>query len=83
MEAWGTPDAYRDLMRVIRYKRIGEPDDIGRACVWVASDDSDSIHGSGLSVDGGMTLYPGLKPAADRSWQGNPKDGRRRIQCGW
>ena len=29
MEAWGTPEAYRELMKLIPYKRIGEPDDIG------------------------------------------------------
>jgi glucose 1-dehydrogenase len=61
MEAWGTPEAYRDLMRLIPYKRIGEPDDIGRACVWLASDDSDYIHGASIFVDGGMTLYPGFE----------------------
>jgi glucose 1-dehydrogenase len=61
MEAWGTPEAYRDLMKLIPYKRIGEPDDIGRACVWLASDDSDYIHGATMFVDGGMTLYPGFE----------------------
>lgn len=61
MQAWGTPDAYRELMRLIPYKRIGEPDDIGRACVWLASDDSDYVHGASLFVDGGMTLYPGFE----------------------
>lgn len=61
MQAWGTPEAYRELMKLIPYKRIGEPDDIGRACVWLASDDSDYIHGATLFVDGGMTLYPGFE----------------------
>jgi glucose 1-dehydrogenase len=61
MEAWGTPEAYRDLMKLIPYKRIGEPDDIGRAAVWLASDDSDYIHGASIFVDGGMTLYPGFE----------------------
>ena len=61
MEAWGTPEAYRELMKLIPYKRIGEPDDIGRACVWLASDDSDYIHGASVFVDGGMTLYPGFE----------------------
>jgi hypothetical protein len=54
MEAWGTPEAYRELMKLIPYKRIGEPEDIGRACVWLASDDSDYVHGTTLFVDGGM-----------------------------
>src|SRR5438105_3809766 len=61
MEAWGTPEAYRELMKLIPYKRIGEPEDIGRAAVWLASDDSDYIHGATIFVDGGMTLYPGYE----------------------
>jgi glucose 1-dehydrogenase len=61
MEAWGTPEAYRELMKLIPYKRIGEPEDIGRACVWLASDDSDYVHGTTIFVDGGMTLYPGFE----------------------
>ena len=61
MSAWGTPEAYRELMKLIPYKRIGEPDDIGRAAVWLASDDSDYIHGASIFVDGGMTLYPGFE----------------------
>jgi glucose 1-dehydrogenase len=61
MEAWGTPEAYADLMKLIPYKRIGEPDDIGRAVVWLSSDDSDYIHGANIYVDGGMTLYPGFE----------------------
>ena len=56
--AWSTPDAYEALLRLIPYKRIGEPEDIGRAAVWLASDDSDYVTGTSLYVDGGMTLYP-------------------------
>ena len=59
--AWSTPEAYDALLRLIPYKRIGEPDDIGRAAVWLASDDSDYITGATLFVDGGMTLYPGFE----------------------
>jgi glucose 1-dehydrogenase len=61
MEAWGTPQAYAELMRLVPYKRIGEPEDIGRAAVWLASDYSDYINGICLYVDGGMTLYPGFE----------------------
>jgi glucose 1-dehydrogenase len=61
MEAWGTVEAYRSLMKLVPYKRIGEPDDIGRVAVWLASDDSDYIHGTTIFVDGGMTLYPGFE----------------------
>jgi len=56
--AWSTPEAYEALMRLVPYKRIGEPEDIARAAVWLASDDSDYVNGVTLFVDGGMTLYP-------------------------
>jgi glucose 1-dehydrogenase len=55
---WSTPEAYEALMRLVPYKRIGEPEDIARAAVWLASDDSDYVNGVTLFVDGGMTLYP-------------------------
>ena len=61
MQAWDTPEAYNDLLKLIPYKRIGEPDDIGRAAVWLASDYADYITGTSLFVDGGMTLYPGFE----------------------
>jgi glucose 1-dehydrogenase len=47
-------------MTLVPYKRIGEPDDVARAAVWLASDDSDYVVGAALFVDGGMTLYPGF-----------------------
>ncbi|HEX2603780.1 MAG TPA: SDR family oxidoreductase [Oxalicibacterium sp.] len=59
-EAWETPAAYQALMTLVPYGRIGEPDDIARAAVWLASDDSDYVVGTTLYVDGGMTLYPGF-----------------------
>jgi glucose 1-dehydrogenase len=59
--AWETPEAYKDLMKLIPYKRIGEPEDIGQAAVWLASDYADYITGTNLYVDGGMTLYPGFE----------------------
>ena len=60
-DAWKTPEAYKDLMKLIPYKRIGEPEDIGQAAVWLASDYADYITGTNLYVDGGMTLYPGFE----------------------
>jgi glucose 1-dehydrogenase len=56
--AWNTPAAYASLLRHIPYQRIGEPEDIGRAAVMLASDLSDYITGASIFVDGGMTLYP-------------------------
>jgi glucose 1-dehydrogenase len=58
--AWQTPEAYVRLMTLVPYQRIGEPEDIGRAAVWLASDASDYVTGTSLFVDGGMTLFPGF-----------------------
>lgn len=59
-QAWSTSEAYADLMTLVPYKRIGEPDDIAQAAVWLASDAADYVTGATLFVDGGMTLYPGF-----------------------
>jgi glucose 1-dehydrogenase len=56
--AWSTPEAYRQLMTLVPYKRIGEAEEIARAVVWLASDQSDYVVGATLFVDGGMTLFP-------------------------
>jgi glucose 1-dehydrogenase len=56
--AWSTPEALAQLLRLIPYGRIGQPEDIGRVAAWLVSDDADYIHGQTLFVDGGMTLYP-------------------------
>ena len=58
--AWETPEAYRDLMTLVPYKRIGEPEDIAQAVAWLVSDAADYVTGATLFVDGGMTLYPGF-----------------------
>jgi glucose 1-dehydrogenase len=58
--AWQTKAAYDRLMTLVPYGRIGEPEDIARAAVWLASDHSDYVVGTTLFVDGGMTLYPGF-----------------------
>jgi glucose 1-dehydrogenase len=58
--AWRTKEAYDQLMMLVPYGRIGEPEDIARAAVWLASDHSDYVVGTTLFVDGGMTLYPGF-----------------------
>jgi glucose 1-dehydrogenase len=58
--AWQTKAAYDALMTLVPYGRIGEPEDIARASVWLASDHSDYVVGTTLFVDGGMTLYPGF-----------------------
>jgi glucose 1-dehydrogenase len=58
--AWETPEAYKSLMTLVPYNRIGEPEDIAQAAIWLSSDASDYVTGTTLFVDGGMTLYPGF-----------------------
>ena len=59
--AWETPEKEAELLELIPHGRIGVVDDIGRAVVWLASDQSDYVTGATLYVDGGMTLYPGFR----------------------
>jgi glucose 1-dehydrogenase len=56
--AWETPEASAELLKLIPYQRIGEPEDVARAVAWMASDAADYVTGTTLVVDGGMTLYP-------------------------
>lgn len=58
--AWETPEAQQDLVRLIPYKRIGDPQDVAHAVVALASDLMDYVVGTTLYVDGGMTLFPGF-----------------------
>ncbi|MFL6539875.1 MAG: SDR family oxidoreductase [Chthoniobacterales bacterium] len=57
-DAWETPQAEAELLKLIPYGRVGVPEDIARGVVWLASDDSDYVTGTTLFIDGGMTLYP-------------------------
>lgn len=59
-KAWESTSARERLLELIPYDRIGDPEDIGKAAVWLASDESDYVTGATLFVDGGMTLYPGF-----------------------
>jgi glucose 1-dehydrogenase len=58
--AWSTREAYANLLALVPYQRIGEPEEIGRVAVWLASDQSDYVTGATITIDGGMMLYPGF-----------------------
>jgi glucose 1-dehydrogenase len=58
--AWETPEAEAALRQLIPYRKIGEPADIARVAVWLASDEADYITGTTIYADGGMLLYPGF-----------------------
>jgi glucose 1-dehydrogenase len=59
--AWEDRDAYEGLMTLIPYKRVGEPEEIGRLAAFLASDYADYLTGASIFVDGGMSLYPGFE----------------------
>ncbi len=61
VEKLTSPEIFdRVLLKLIPSKRIGEPEDVARAAVWLASDESDYVQGTTIYVDGGMLLYPGF-----------------------
>ncbi|MBU2533008.1 MAG: SDR family oxidoreductase, partial [Alphaproteobacteria bacterium] len=60
-EAWGSDEQRRELEKLIPYGRVGEPEDVAKAVLWLASDDSDYVHGHVLYIDGGMMLYPSFR----------------------
>ncbi|MFA0963110.1 SDR family oxidoreductase [Roseivirga sp. BDSF3-8] len=59
-DAWKDDEKLNKMLELIPYGRIGETKDIGKAAVWLLSDDADYVHGTTLFVDGGMTTYPGF-----------------------
>lgn len=59
-QAWDTPEAEANLLKLIPYNRVGVAEDIGSVAVWLASDGADYVTGTTLIADGGMTLYPGF-----------------------
>ena len=60
-DSWEDEDARRDLLEKIPYDRVGDPEDVAKAALWLASDDSDYVTGETLVIDGGMALYPGFR----------------------
>ncbi len=59
-QAWESTEAESKLLKLIPYNRVGIPNDIASAAVWLASDDADYVHGTSIIVDGGMCLFPGF-----------------------
>jgi glucose 1-dehydrogenase len=62
-DAWGSPAAMQALLKLVPYGRIGEPQDIARTVLFLASDLSDYMTGATVYVDGGMTLFPSFRGA--------------------
>jgi glucose 1-dehydrogenase len=62
-EVWSDPDKAKKVLKLVPYGRFGEPDDVAKAAVWLASDDADYVTGTTLFVDGGMSLYAAFREA--------------------
>jgi NAD(P)-dependent dehydrogenase (short-subunit alcohol dehydrogenase family) len=55
---WSDPEGYKDLLTKIPLGRIGEPEDIAKMAVVLASDIASYVTATTVFVDGGMTDYP-------------------------
>lgn len=50
----GSPEAEARFVAVEPMRRMGEPEEVARAVVWLCSDDASFVTGHGLVVDGGL-----------------------------
>ena len=53
---FSSEEQLREGAKRLPWKRLGTPEDLGKAAAFLASDDADYITGATLKVDGGMTL---------------------------
>lgn len=51
-------DAAKELVKGLAIKRMGQPEDLVGACVFLLSDESSWVTGQVLAVDGGQTFRP-------------------------
>jgi len=58
---WQDSDKKNIALKAIPCRRIGQPDDIARLAVFLASDEADYITGASIFADGGISLYSGLR----------------------
>jgi len=56
-----TDEEVQAMLKLIPYDRVGDPEDVANAALWLASDASDYVVGTTLYVDGGMSLYPSFR----------------------
>ena len=57
-ELWQAPDAAKQLARSVPLGRLAEPEDVARAALFLASDDSSYITGAVIPIDGGWQAAP-------------------------
>ena len=59
-DVWRDPKSYQDLLGKIPLNRIGEPEEIARMALVLASDIASYVTATTIFIDGGMTDYPGF-----------------------
>jgi NAD(P)-dependent dehydrogenase (short-subunit alcohol dehydrogenase family) len=59
------PTAAAAFSRAVPLRRAGQPDDVARAALWLASDDSSFVTGHALVVDGGLSAGRPWKESSD------------------
>jgi len=59
-EVWEDEEKHKKLLKLIPYREMAEPSEMGSVAAWLASDESEYINGTTIFVDGGMTCYPGF-----------------------
>ncbi|WP_176224027.1 SDR family NAD(P)-dependent oxidoreductase [Thalassobacillus devorans] len=56
---WIETEHYEDLREIDHFqhpsKRVGRPEDVARACVFLSQEENDFINGENIVIDGGMT----------------------------
>jgi NAD(P)-dependent dehydrogenase (short-subunit alcohol dehydrogenase family) len=59
-QVWQDPEGLKDLLTKIPMGRIGQPEDVAKMAVVLASDVASYMTATTVFVDGGMTDYPGF-----------------------
>jgi NAD(P)-dependent dehydrogenase (short-subunit alcohol dehydrogenase family) len=68
-EALSTEEAVRPLLKHTPLQRVGQPEDVADAVLWLLSDDARFVTGQSILVDGGFTIggpRPWLNTAVSR-----------------
>jgi NAD(P)-dependent dehydrogenase (short-subunit alcohol dehydrogenase family) len=65
-----TPDAFaafeKRMSQAIPLGRLGQPEEVAKTVLFLASDDASNVQGAEIFVDGGITASPAGAPAARR-----------------